>query len=182
MQTRINQTIIELVEGDITQLTTDAIVNAANSRLAHGGGVAAVIARAGGPLIQKESDRWVREHGRVPTGSAAITSGGDLRADYVIHAVGPVYSAMSPPEAADLLASVVTAALQMADERNLTSIALPAISTGVFGYPMDEAAAVMLSTAIDYAKKGTRLERIVFCLYGQSSFDIFAKQLEARIE
>jgi O-acetyl-ADP-ribose deacetylase (regulator of RNase III) len=175
----IDGTMIELVQGDITSLKTDAIVNAANERLAHGGGVAAVISRAGGPVIQKESNRWVEEHGRVSTGSAAITSGGDLDADYVIHAVGPVYDAMSASEAADLLASAVTSALEMAEEHGLTSIALPAISTGIYGYPMEEAARVMLDAAIDYAESGTRLERIVFCLYGQSAFDTFAKVLDA---
>ena len=182
MHITINETTIELVEGDITKLETDAIVNAANERLAHGGGVAAVIARAGGPAIQKESNRWVQEHGRVPTGSAAITSGGELKADYVIHAVGPVYTAMSSSRAADLLASAVRLALELADERNLQSIALPAISTGIFGYPMDEAAAVMLKAAADYAKSGTDLERIVFCLYDRSAFRVFAKALEAQTD
>ena len=173
--------MIELVEGDITKLDTDAIVNAANERLAHGGGVAAVIARAGGSVIQKESNRWVQKHGRVPTGSAAITSGGDLEADYVIHAVGPVYDAVSPSKAADLLASAVSSALQMADDHDLKSIALPAISTGIFGYPMEKAAEVMLEAAIAYAKSDTGLERIVFCLYGQSSFDVFAEELEEQM-
>jgi O-acetyl-ADP-ribose deacetylase (regulator of RNase III) len=182
MKTEINDTTLELVEGDITKLDTDAIVNAANERLAHGGGVAAVIAQAGGPAIQKESDQWVREHGRVTTGSAAITSGGDLKADYVIHAVGPVYSSMSKPKAAALLASAVESALEMADEYDLKSIAMPAISTGIYGYPMDEAAAVMLKAAIDYVKDGTGLERIVFCLYGRSAFDAFVERLEAQIE
>ena len=182
MQTRINQTTIELVEGDITQLGTDAIVNAANERLAHGGGVAAVIARAGGPTIQKESTQWVHEHGRVPTGSAAITSGGQLKADYVIHAVGPVYDTMSPSKAADLLTSAVTSALQMADDHSLQSIALPAISTGIYGYPIEEAAEVMLRAAIDYAESGTDLERIIFCLYGEAPFDIFAEELKAQAE
>jgi O-acetyl-ADP-ribose deacetylase (regulator of RNase III) len=182
MRTQINDTTLELVEGNITELDTDAIVNAANERLAHGGGVAAVIARAGGPLIQKESTEWVREHGRVPTGSAAITSGGNLKADYVIHTVGPVYSSTSKLKAADLLASAVKSALQMADERDLRSIALPAISTGIYGYPMDEAAEVMLRAAIDYMRGGTGLERVVFCLYGQSAFDTFAEELEAQTE
>lgn len=181
MQATINETTIELVEGDITKLETDAIVNAANERLAHGGGVAAVIARAGGPVIQKESNQWVRENGRVETGSAAITSGGDLKADYVIHAVGPVYKSMSPSKAADLLASAVTSALRMADEHDLQSIALPAISTGIFGYPMEEAAEVMLKAAMAYAEAETGLRRIVFCLYGQSAFKAFARALEAQL-
>lgn len=181
VKTEINDTTLELVEGDITKLDTDAIVNAANERLAHGGGVAAVIAQAGGPTIQKESDKWVREHGRVSTGSAAITSGGDLKADYVIHAVGPVYTSMSKPKAAKLLGSAVESALEMADENDLRSVALPAISTGIYGYPMDEAAEVMLKTAIDYVRDGTGLERIVFCLYGRSAFDAFAEELETQI-
>lgn len=181
MRTRVNHTVLELIEGDITKLDTDAIVNAANERLAHGGGVAAAIARSGGSAIQKESNEWVRKHGRVPTGSAAITSGGDLKAGYVVHAVGPVYSSMSPSKAAQELASAVKSALQMADEHDLQSIALPAISTGIFGYPLAEAADVMLKAAIDYVKSGTGLERIVFCLYGPLAFDTFARELEAQI-
>ncbi len=178
MHVQINQTTLELVAGDITQLDTEAIVNAANERLAHGGGVAGVIARAGGPTIQRESNEWVREHGAVKTGSAAITSGGNLKADYVIHAVGPVYGAVDNPAA--LLVSAVTSSLRMADQHALKSIALPAISTGIFGYPMGEAASVMLEAAIEYLKEHpqTGLERVVFCLYGQSAFDTFASALE----
>jgi len=182
VEINIEGTAIELVEGDITSLETDAIVNAANERLAHGGGVAGVISRAAGSVIQKESNRWVQEHGRVPTGSAAITSGGDLKADYVIHAVGPVYDSMSSSKAAHLLASAVISSLEMAEEHNLGSIALPAISTGIYGYPMEEAARVMLGAAIDYAKSGTQLQRIVFCLYGQSAHDTFAAALAAQTD
>jgi O-acetyl-ADP-ribose deacetylase (regulator of RNase III) len=181
MKTQIHRTVLELVEGDITELETDAIVNAANEYLAHGGGVAGVIARKGGPTIQRESDEWVRRHGPVPTGSAAITSGGRLKARYVIHAVGPVYDAGAPERSAQLLASAVRAALRMADEHSLKSIALPAISTGIFGYPMEEAARVMLRTAIDYLQGETGLERVVFCLYGQSAYKIFADTLERLI-
>jgi O-acetyl-ADP-ribose deacetylase (regulator of RNase III) len=181
MQTQVNDTALKLVQGDITKLDTDAIVNAANGRLAHGGGVAAAIARSAGPVIWKESRDWVRKHGPVPTGSAAITSGGNLRADYVIHAVGPVYSSKSPEKAAQELASAVKAALRMADEHGLQSIALPAISTGIFGYPLAEAAQVMLQAAIDYVRGGTALERITFCLYGPTAFDTFARELQALI-
>ncbi|RLC66768.1 MAG: O-acetyl-ADP-ribose deacetylase [Chloroflexi bacterium] len=175
MQVQINRTTLELVEGDITQLDTDAIVNAANERLAHGGGVAGVISRRGGPAIRQESNDWVRRHGRVPTGSAAITSGGDLKARYVIHAVGPVYD--GTPRCAEQLDSAVRSALRMADEHDLESIALPAISTGIFGYPMEEAARVMLKAAVDYLRGETGLKRVVFCLYGQSAFDIFSREL-----
>jgi O-acetyl-ADP-ribose deacetylase (regulator of RNase III) len=180
MLIQINCATLELVQGDITALDTDGIVNAANERLAHGGGVAGVISRRGGPTIQRESDAWVRRHGPVTTGSAAITSGGDLKARYVIHAVGPVYD--GTPRSAELLASAVYAALQMADEHGLKSIALPAISTGIFGYPLAEAAQVMLRAAIAYLEGDTRLKRVVFCLYGQPAFDVFARELAAQAE
>jgi O-acetyl-ADP-ribose deacetylase (regulator of RNase III) len=180
MQTQINHTTLELVQGDITELDTDAIVNAANEHLAHGGGVAGVISRKGGRVIQRESNDWVRQHGPVRTGTAAITSGGRLKARHVIHTVGPVYD--GTPRSAERLASAVRAALQMADEHGLRSIALPAISTGIFGYPMEEAAQVMLQAAIAYLEQGTSLERVVFCLYGQSAFDIFARELAAQID
>jgi O-acetyl-ADP-ribose deacetylase (regulator of RNase III) len=178
MKVQINRTTLELVKGDITEMDTYAIVNAANERLAHGGGVAGVISRKGGPAIQRESDAWVRQHGRVPTGSAVITSGGDLKARYVIHAVGPVYD--GTPRSAELLASAVRAALRIADEHGLESIALPAISTGIFGYPMEEAARVMLQTAIAYLEGGTGLEQVIFCLYGRSAFEAFAGELAAQ--
>ena len=180
MQTQINHTTLELVQGDITELDTDAIVNAANEHLAHGGGVAGVISRKGGRVIQRESNDWVRQHGPVRTGTAAITSGGRLKARHVIHTVGPVYD--GTPRSAERLASAVRAALQMADEHGLRSIALPAISTGIFGYPMEQAAQVMLQAAIAYLEQGTSLERVVFCLYGQSAFDIFARELAAQID
>jgi O-acetyl-ADP-ribose deacetylase (regulator of RNase III) len=178
MKVQINRTAFELIEGDITEIDTDAIVNAANERLAHGGGVAGVISRKGGPAIQRESSEWVRRRGPVPTGSAAITTGGNLKARHVIHAVGPIYDGR--PRSAELLASAVRAALQMADDRGLKSIALPAISTGIFGYPMEEAAQVMLRAATAYLEGETGLKRVVFCLYGQSAFDIFARELAAQ--
>ncbi len=175
MQVQIRHTILELIEGDITELEVDAIVNAANEFLAHGGGVAGAIVRKGGPAIQRESDEWVRRHGRVATGSAAITSGGRLKARYVIHAVGPVYD--STPRSAQLLASAVRSALRLADEHRLRSIALPAISTGIFGYPMEEAAEVMLRAAKEYLEGETGLERVIFCLYGPSAFTLFRDAL-----
>jgi O-acetyl-ADP-ribose deacetylase (regulator of RNase III) len=178
MKVQIDDTTLELVEGDITTMDTDAIVNAANERLAHGGGVAGVISRRGGPAIQRESDAWVRQHGRVETGSAAITSGGSLKAHHVIHAVGPIYDGTD--RSAELLASAVRAALQMADDHGLKSVALPAISTGIFGYPMEEAAQVMLAATIAYLEGETGLERVVFCLYGRSAFDVFAGALAAQ--
>ncbi|MFQ6102385.1 MAG: macro domain-containing protein [Anaerolineae bacterium] len=180
MEVQINRTTLALVEGDITEMDTDAIVNAANERLAHGGGVAGVISRKGGPAIQRESNEWVRRHGRVVTGSAAITSGGNLKARYVIHAVGPIYD--GTPRSAELLGAAVHAALHTADEHGLKSIALPAISTGIFGYPMEEAARVMLRAAIGYLEGETGLERVLFCLYGGPAFEVFAKELAAQAD
>lgn len=180
MRVKIGHTLLELVEGDITEMETDAIVNAANEYLAHGGGVAGAIARKGGPAIQRESDEWVRKYGPVPTGSAAITSGGNLKARYVIHAVGPVYD--GTPRSAELLASAVRSALKMADEHGLKSVALPAISTGIFGYPMEEAAEVSLKAAMEYLRGETGLERVVFCLYGRPAYETFAATLRRLAE
>ncbi|MDY6875357.1 MAG: macro domain-containing protein [Chloroflexota bacterium] len=181
MKVQINRTTLELIKGDITGMDTDGIVNAANERLAHGGGVAGVISRKGGPAIQWESNAWVRQHGPVATGSAAITSGGNLKARHVIHAVGPVYD--GTPRSAELLASAVRTALRLADDHGLQSIGLPAISTGIFGYPMEEAAQVMLQATIEYLQEETGLEQVVFCLYSQPAFDTFATALrkESRI-
>ena len=175
METTINRTTLQLVQDDITAMATDAIVNAANQHLVHGGGVAGAISRRGGPEIQRESDAWVRQHGQVPTGSAAITTGGDLPAKYVIHAVGPVYDGTF--HSAESLASAVMSSLALADDWGLTSIALPAISTGIFGYPVDEAAGVMLSAAVSYLEGETGLERVIFCLFGRGAFETFVDAL-----
>lgn len=170
---RINRTELDLVEGDITALRTDAIVNAANRHLSHGGGVAGVIARRGGSAIQRESDAWVREHGPVPTGGAAITTAGDLPARWVIHAVGPVYD--GTPRSAELLASAVRSALELADARQLRSVALPAISTGIYGYPLHEAAGVIAAAVVEYLEGATGLERVVLCLYGEAAHTAFSQ-------
>ncbi len=179
MKVQISRTTLQLVQGDITQMTTDAIVNAATQGLVHGGGLSEIVARAGGPTIQQESNEWVRQHGLVRTGSAAITSGGNLKARYVIHAVGPIYDGQ--PRAAELLGSAVHAVLRIADEHRLRSISIPPVSTGIFGYPMDEAAQVMLGAAIAYLQNGTGLMRVIFCLADQATFEIFSKELTAQI-
>ncbi len=173
---QIGRTVLELQIGDITEIATDAIVNAANEHLVHSGGVAGAIARKGGPVVQQESEAWIRQHKRVPTGSAAITSAGNLRARYVIHAVGPVYD--GTPRSAELLASAITSALQLADAYHLKTIALPAISTGIFGYPLSEAARVILGAAIAYLQRETGLERVAFCLYDSKAYEAFVKALE----
>jgi O-acetyl-ADP-ribose deacetylase (regulator of RNase III) len=138
---------LQIVHGDITAETTDAIVNAANSHLQHGAGVAGAIAGRGGPTIQRESDGWVRAHGPVPHAHPAWTSGGSLPARYVIHAVGPVWG--NGDEDAKLDAAV-QGSLQAADELKLMSIAFPAISTGIFGFPKERAARVILSAIEGY--------------------------------
>lgn len=134
--------VVRVVQGDLTAEAVDAIVNAANEHLAHGGGVAGVIVRRGGRVIQDESDAWVAEHGPVRTGTAAITSAGSLPARHVIHAVGPVWGDRG--DEPGLLAGAVTSALELAAARGLTSIALPAIASGIFGFPKDRCAQVIL--------------------------------------
>jgi len=170
MKVRIGNTTIELVLGDITDLDVDAIVNAANTRLKLGGGVAGAIRRKGGPKIQEECDRI----GYCPVGGAVITSGGNLKARYVIHAVGPRYGEGNEDEK---LRSATLNSLRLAEEHRLASIAFPAISTGAFGFPKDRCARIMLSTVLAYVKKGTNLKRIVFALYDQETFNIFEKTL-----
>ncbi|MBC7808654.1 MAG: macro domain-containing protein [Akkermansiaceae bacterium] len=138
---------LSLWHGDITEEAVDAIVNAANDGLVHGGGVAGAIVRKGGYVIQDESDRV----GRVATGSAAITGAGSLAAKHVIHAVGPVWNGRTPEENDRLLASATIAALEIAREKCLSSVAFPAISSGIFGFPKDRCAAVMLGAVRDWA-------------------------------
>jgi O-acetyl-ADP-ribose deacetylase (regulator of RNase III) len=171
MEIKINKTVIELVQGDITDLATDTIVNAANASLKLGGGVAGAIARKGGPRIQKECD----EVGGTYVGGAAVTTGGNLKAKYVIHAVGPVHGTEHEDEK---LKDATLNSLKLADRHNLKSIAFPAISTGVFGFPKDRCATIMLSTTIAYLEGPTKLERVVFCLYDQQTFQIFKDILE----
>ena len=168
----IGKVILELVQADITDLATDAIVNAANEELQLGGGVAGAIRRRGGPAIQRECD----DIGGTPVGTAVITTGGNLKARFVIHCVGPRWG---EGEEDEKLANTVLSALKLADSRQLRSIAFPAISTGVFGFPKDRAAQVILSTVIDYLKQGTsKLRRIIFCLFDPTTFHIFKQAFE----
>lgn len=161
---------LELIEGDITEMDTDAIVNAANARLVLGGGVAGAIRRKGGPQIQAECDRI----GGTFVGGAVITTGGNLKARHVIHAVGPQLGEANEDEK---LKNATLNALKVADEHNLKSIAFPAISTGIFGFPIQRCAEIMLGTAVAYLRGQIGLERVVFCLYGQDSYDVFAREL-----
>jgi len=143
-------TRITVVAGDITTQTVDAIVNAANAHLAHGGGVAAAIARAGGPVIQEESNAWVAAHGPLLPGVAAVTSAGAMPVGWVIHVAGPIHR--PDQDNVRLLAAAVTAALDAAARLGARSVALPAISAGIYGYPVEEATAVIATTAQEWCQ------------------------------
>lgn len=175
METRINNTILEIVEGDITEMETEAIVNAANSYLKHGGGVAGAIVRKGGKIIQEESDKI----GYCPVGSAVITGAGALKAKYVIHAVGP---RMGEGDEDRKLKSATIKSLELADAKGIDSIAFPAISTGIFGFPLKRCAEIMLSTVIEYLNtKKTVLKKVVFCLFGKEAYNIFVDELHNQL-
>ncbi len=178
MERRIGATRIELVEGDITEQRVDAIVNAANSRLAGGGGVDGAIHRRGGSEIMAETA--ARYPDGCPTGSAVISGAGRLPAKYVIHAVGPVYRDGSHREA-ELLAAAYRRALELAVEHQCRSVALPALSAGAYGYPMEEASRVALRTAIDFLRECGEPEVVRFVLFGRAAFDAFVRSLQAEL-
>jgi len=172
--TRPDGRVLRVVQGDITEEDVDAIVNAANEQLAHGGGVAGAIVRAGGREIQDESRQWVREHGDVPTGGAAITGAGNLKAHYVIHAVGPVWG-MGNEEA--LLASAVKSALALAEEKGLQSVSLPAISTGIYGFPKPLGAQVILEAVREYLDEHSDscLRQVRLCNVDSATSELFVE-------
>jgi len=172
MSAKINKAVLELTQGDITDQTTDAIVNAANAALQLGGGVAGAIRRKGGPKIQEECNKIGGTH----VGGAVITTGGNLAAKYVIHAVGPRHG--EEHEDAKLKDATLNS-LILADQKNLKNIAFPAISTGIFGFPKDRCATIMLSTTIAYLEGPTKLEKVVYCLYDQKTFEIFKRTLQS---
>jgi O-acetyl-ADP-ribose deacetylase (regulator of RNase III) len=175
MQLEIEGRRIELTQGDITMQEVDAIVNAANSRLAGGGGVDGAIHRRGGPSIMEETDR--RYPDGCPTGSAVISGAGNLAAKYVLHAVGPVWSGGKRGEP-ELLAAAHQMCLRLAGEHNCRSIAFPAISTGVYGYPLDRAARVALAVARDFLREHAQPQLVRFVLFDGQAMDAFAKALE----
>ena len=162
-----SQKKFQIVEGDITTEQVDAIVNAANSRLAHGGGVAWAISRAGGDTIQRESNAWVREHGEVSHADPAYTSGGNMPCKYVIHAVGPVWGDGDEDRK---LADAVTGSLRIASDLGLGSVTLPAISTGIFGFPKERAARIIFSSIENYFAQNTDspLTAVRLILYGNA--------------
>jgi O-acetyl-ADP-ribose deacetylase (regulator of RNase III) len=164
---------IEVTRLDITDAPVDAIVNAANENLQLGAGVAGAIRRRGGSAIQEECDRI----GYCPVGQAVVTGGGNLPARYVIHAVGPVWRGGNDGEDA-LLASAVRAALARAEEVSAKSVALPAISTGVFGYPVERAARISIAAARMFAGEANVVEKIVFCLFDERTLEVFRREFE----
>jgi len=178
MKKNVGEAALELALGDITSLKVDAIVNAANKYLAHGGGVARAIVRKGGPSIQMESTALIAKRGPLAVGEAAITSGGELPAQFVIHTVGPIWGDQSERESDKLLRQAVRNCLALADQRALKSIAFPAISTGIYGFPIERAAPLMLTEAADYLRAGTKLERVVFCLYDEKSYRVFDRAFQ----
>jgi len=176
MELVVNKTRLALVQGDITQQATDAIVNAANSGLIGGGGVDGAIHRAGGPAILGECRKIREKIGRLPAGKAVVTTGGRLEAKYVIHTVGPVWHGDTNAEA-ELLASAYRESLKLAAEKGLKSISFPAISTGAYGYPLEPAARIALEVAIDFAEQSSSLQEVAFVLFDAYSFQVYADTL-----
>jgi O-acetyl-ADP-ribose deacetylase (regulator of RNase III) len=174
MRRRISDSILELIIGDITQQRVDAIVNAANSKLAVGGGVDGAIHRAGGTEINAETRK--RYPDGCPTGSALPSGAGKLPVKYIFHAVGPVWQGGRKGEPA-LLQSACRRCLELAIELDCRSIALPAISTGVYGYPMDRAATDLLQATTEFLHQSKPLE-VRFVLFGQGAYGAFSRVLE----
>ncbi|HQA03618.1 MAG TPA: macro domain-containing protein [Thermodesulfovibrio thiophilus] len=167
----INGKIIRIMIGDITDRDSDAIVNAANNHLKHGGGVAGAIVRKGGKIIQEESDKI----GFVPTGSAAITTAGSLKAKYVIHAVGPIWGEGNEEEK---LKNAVLNSLKIANEKQLKSISFPAISSGIYGCPKYMVARVLLNSVIEYLNNATSIETVEFCLFDEETYRYFKQEFD----
>ena len=170
MKVNVQKSILEIVQGDITQQDTEAIGNAANSALAGGGGVDGAIHRAGGPSIMSELRA---KYKGCPTGSAVITSGGNLKAKYVIHAVGPRYS--GSPRDPELLSGAYRRSLELCTQNKISSIAFPSISTGIYGYPVEEASKIALKTAMDYLKDHPEIKLVRFVLFDSKTFDVYEK-------
>lgn len=167
----VGDAAIEIIQGDITDLKVDAIVNAANSALQLGGGVAGAIRRKGGPRIQQECNKI----GSCPVGNAVITTGGELSAQYVIHAVGP---RMGEGDEDFKLMSATLNSLKLAERHGIETIAFPAISTGVFGYPLDRCAAIMLPVTIGFISDTSVVRKVSFCLFDLVAFELFCTELE----
>ena len=177
----LNQTRLSVIQGDITRQTTDAIVNAANPGLIGGGGVDGAIHRSGGPAILEECKQIVAGQGYLPTGKAVITTGGNLRAKYVIHTVGPVWQGGNKGEAA-LLESAYRESLKLAAEHDLTGVSFPSISTGAYGYPVAEASEVAIKAAASFLKEqDTSIKKVVFVLFASGTYEAYSSALEEMV-
>ena len=176
MEARVNATAISLVRGDITLEETDAIVNAANTTLSGGSGVDGAIHSSGGPLISAEG----RKIGSCPTGHAVITSGGSLKARHVIHTVGPVYKDGEHGEPS-MLRSAYLSSLTLALEKNLRSVAFPSISTGAYGYPVEEASKIAVSTVIGFIKQNNGLDLVRFVLFSDRDLEVYSRALKGAL-
>jgi O-acetyl-ADP-ribose deacetylase (regulator of RNase III) len=170
---------VEVVQGDITQLAVDAIVNAANPWLAGGGGVDGAIHRAGGPTILQECRQIMEQRGGRPlaAGEAVITGGGQLPARYVIHTVGPVYREWTPAEAAERLAACYRNSLALLRQHGLRSIAFPGISTGAYGYPPEEACPIAVRTVLEELERHDACDRVIFCTFGARDYELYRQEL-----
>jgi len=178
MEVTVNKTKVSIIQGDITKQATEAIVNAANPSLMGGGGVDGAIHRAGGPAILEECQKIVAQQGRLPTGKAVITTAGNLKAQYVIHTVGPIWHGGSRNEA-DLLGSAYYECLKLATGNKLASIAFPSISTGAYGHPVDEAAKIAVSTVASFLKEqATSLKDVVFVLFDSRTYQSYCSALQ----
>jgi O-acetyl-ADP-ribose deacetylase (regulator of RNase III) len=178
METMINETKVSITQGDITKQATDAIVNAANSSLMGGGGVDGAIHRAGGPAILEECKQIVAKQGRLPTGKAVITTGGNLKAKHVIHTVGPIWHGGNRNEA-ELLQSAYLECLKLATQNKLASVSFPSISTGAYGYPVNEAAGIAVSTVVSFLKEqAISLKELVFVLFDSRTYESYCSALQ----
>jgi len=171
----VNKSEIQLVEGDITVQDTRAIVNAANKRLSPGGGVSGAIHRAAGPGLWEEASKI----GGCETGRAKITSGHNLKAEYVIHTVGPVYTGARDEEG--LLRNSYLNSLKLAAENNIESISFPAISAGIFGYPLKEAARIAVSAVIDFLKDNTVVKTVRFVVFSREAYGVYERQFKEQL-
>ena len=182
MEVTVNKTKVSIIQGDITRQGTDAIVNAANPSLMGGGGVDGAIHRAGGPAILEECKRIVARQGRLTTGKAVITTGGNLKARYVLHTVGPIWHGGSANEA-ELLKSAYYECLKLATENRLASISFPSLGTGAYGYPVDEAATIAVSTVVSFLREQvTSLNDVVFVLFDSRTYQSYRSALQAYLE
>ena len=176
MDFEVGKAIVQLIKGDITDASTDAIVNAANSSLMGGGGVDGAIHRKGGPAILEECKR-IRQNewpDGLPTGNAVITSGGNLEAKYVIHTVGPIWRGGFHGEA-ELLKQAYRNSLKLAVARSLRTIAFPSISTGAYGYPIEEASRIALKTVKEFLEKENNLDKVIFVLFSDNDFNVYSE-------